>query len=375
MKVIRYTIFDSDQFGNGAKKRTAQIGEILENSTIQCLVLKKDDNLNIRVRDIFKCFINVSLQISSIIPISYFKGIKRLLRAVRNYISAKEQLSHPFLDNINVLLWECTRNENFFVPILAKKLNKKVVAITHNLESLVPNQISTISFQKAPLWFEEEIKMLSKCNMVFCISKEETYILNLFNINAFYLPYYPTKTIEDRLLLIRSKRIHKTYQNNRKKIIMVGSADNQPTILGMINRIQFFSNFEGDEFEFLVAGFNTELLNDFVPKSNKKYILGTLDLAKLEDLLVETDYILIHQPPTSGALTRIPEMLIAGIPIILNFPSARDFFNMDGIYIYENDENFLELLRSDIQKIPDLPIKPGKEIKQFIQKIKSFEVC
>jgi hypothetical protein len=68
-------------------------------------------------------------------------------------------------------------------------------------------------------------------------------------------------------------------------------------------------------------------------------------------------------------------MLIAGIPIILNFPSARDFFNMDGIYIYENDENFLELLRSDIKKIPVLPIKPEKEIKQFIQKIRSFEVC
>ena len=107
------------------------------------------------------------------------------------------------------------------MPLLAKKYGKTIIAMPHNLESLVPEQISTISLKKTPLWFNEEIKYLSFCDLVFCISKEDTCLLNLFGISAFYLPYYPTKKAEGVLLKVREKRTKENRKNELKTDVVL----------------------------------------------------------------------------------------------------------------------------------------------------------
>jgi hypothetical protein len=97
--------------------------------------------------------------------------------------------------------------------------------------------------------------------------------------------------------------------------------------------------------------------------------LGSIGDDQLEKLLLEVDMILIHQPPTTGALTKIPEMLIAGIPVLANFSSARNYYNTNGLFIYDNDITFYEILNSYKVSIPDLPEKPIIEKQLFINKV------
>ena len=61
-------------------------------------------------------------------------------------------------------------------------------------------------------------------------------------------------------------------------------------------------------------------------------------------MLIEVDGIIIYQPPTTGALTRIPEMLLAGIPVYANFDAARNYFNVDGVIQYHSFEELLNVL-------------------------------
>ena len=375
MKIYRYTEFKSNPFGHGAEKRTAQISEILREAGYDFEIIKRNDINKINPSRIILKSLSHFIFIQKILNFNTFKNLRIILRFVYRSIITEVFFSKIFNENNKLLIWEFTRSDCFFIPGLARKMKLYTIGIPHNIESLVPNQCSSISGKKSPDWFNEEIKYLSFCDLVFCISKEDTNLLSLFGINAFYLPYYPVLEVERALFKIRKKRTEKINENKRRKILMLGSADNQPTRLGMIDRISFFNRSKGIDFKILIAGFNTEILSELVEESSEIRILGTLNSEELDSLLIEVDYILIHQPPTSGSLTRIPEMLIAGLPVILNFTSARNYFNMDGIYTYNCDEELLELLKSDLKKIPDLPVKPEKEVKIFKQKIRSINLC
>ena len=365
-------MFDSDAAGNGAEKRTAQIGEILKKAGIEYVIINKTSNIKISLFYVLLNAIPTFIILKKSIPLSRFKGIKCILRHVREYLITKKNL-HPVLNSESkVFLWECTRSENFFIPLLAKRYGKHLISLPHNLESLVPNQSSSISLKKSPNWFDEEISYLSKCDMSFCISREETLLLKLFGIGSFYLPYYPTEEIVQYLLKIREKRAEKFPENNsKKKILMIGSANNQPTRIGMIDRINFFKEKNIKNIYLVVAGFYTETLFNVTELPDNIIILGSLNNEELEEELINSDAILIHQPASTGALTRIPEMLIAGIPVILNIESARSYYNISGLHIYENDNILLNLLRINSFLIPILPERPIVEEQVFINIIKN----
>ena len=363
---IRYTNFNSDSNGNGAEKRTAQIGEILREANLSYNFLRKTDNsfnLKIQFKNIFN-FI-------SIYNITEYSSLRRFIHHLLSYLKTIAFLKTPLESATNIFIWECTRSENYFIPDLVKGYGKKVIAIPHNLESLVPNQISSISFKKAPDWYKEEISYLSKCNFVFCISQEETWLLKLFGINAFYLPYYPTDSTIDLLKEIRNKRITKQKTGVKRKILMFGSADNQPTKIGILDRIKVLQKFAFENIQFIIAGFNTHLLSTYIEPSDNIILFGTLEKEQLINLLTEVDALLIHQPPTTGALVKIPEMLFAGIPIIANSNSVRSFF-YNGIFLYDDDETFLNILLNQDLTIPPIPEKPTEQIDLFIRVINSL---
>jgi hypothetical protein len=373
MKIIRYTIFDSSINGNGANKRTAQITEILENSGIESLFIKKDETIKINLFHVLLKAVPVLRMITRALSISHFKNIKSVLRGVRNYLRTEQNLLQALRSDAGILLWECTRSENFFVPQLARKYGKHIISLPHNIESLVPNQSSSVSLKYSPEWFDEEISYLSKCDMSFCVSKEETLLLKLFGISSLYFPFYPTAESEQYFLNIRGKRLSRPPNKGRtRKLLMLGTANNQPTKMGMIDRIRFFTLNKPENISLQVAGFYTETLSADITIPENINILGTLNKHELETLLADIDAILIHQPATTGTLSRIPEMLIAGIPLILNFESARNNYGSDGLYLYENDEQFTKLLMTESFKMPELPKKPIEQEKQFIQYLRQL---
>jgi hypothetical protein len=82
----------------------------------------------------------------------------------------------------------------------------------------------------------------------------------------------------------------------------------------------------------MLAGYGTEALAGDAPPRVR--VLGGQSWEALTDLLAGAAALWVHQAPMSGALTRIPEALIAGVPVVANGWGARGHAAMDGLSVY-----------------------------------------
>jgi len=361
MKPLYHTIYPANPWGHGGEKRTAQLAEILSDNKIECIYPKYEDKWSIA------SIVKIIITIGGIFGFFRLKSIRSFLKFLISFATQISSLDKFIQQEGKLLIWESTKDIYYYLPNWAKKNNKKVIALPHNLESLVPAQKSMLTGKLSPNGFEFEINVLKRCDAVFAISREETLMLKLFGINAFYLPYYPTREVEQYLLSIRKMR-EKRAENQKKQILLMGSAMNPPTRLGMESRIRFFEKNKTENTVLRVGGFGTELLRSKITDFTQINMLGELSKEQLETELINSDALLIHQPPTTGALTRIIEMLIAGIPVLVNDDSARSYWGCDGLIVYENDEQLIDFLSRDFV-LPGLPTKPNYNL--FIETVKS----
>ena len=246
----------------------------------------------------------------------------------------------------------------YFSP-LVKKLKRcgiRIVAMCHNIESLSYGQVND-RFQR--FLFNKELDMLSLCDVVMVSSREETVMLTNLGINAFFFPYYPADKILHQLYNIRESR-----KNSKKKdILLLGSVGNKPTRLGMTNVITIWkkNNFSQTCGKLLVAGWGTESLRD-IAYGNGIELLGPLTHDELKGLLKNIRACLCYQDKGAGALTRIYDMLIAGIPVLSNTHAARSYYNLNGVIQFSSFNKFQKALgevdfiegKIPIPKPPDL---------------------
>lgn len=369
-KIIRFTTFNSNPNGNGGDKRTSQITELLSSKNIESHFLPSGIG---EAKNLIDCLQKWLKSITYFFWVAIF--IKRPLhfrttfRTIRMVTRQKEVFNILNAENHEFVLWESTKTEfSFVVPLFIKK-GYRIVAIPHNIESLVPFQYSVLTKEKSPDWFNSEISLLKKCDFIFAISKEDTLLLNLFGVKAYYLPYFPTDEIFNNLIRIREIRCQKTERKKRKKkVLLLGSAVNPITRDGMINRIDFFKNWDQNSFEIIIAGYETGQLKKLCEGKDIIQFLGELNNNELNELLNEVDVMLVHQSFTSGALTRIIEMLIAGIPVCANFASARDYYGANGVHVYSNDEQMIKYLHEDLP-VPLIPDKPIIEYEFFVNSL------
>lgn len=366
LEIVRYTFYKSDPFGHGGEKRSSQITQLLKECDINSIFIPKGYDKSIfRIR-FFKNFFLLAklyLKLSFIIntTFSFRKIFKQILWAASlNDIFAGE------LYNSKLFIYETSKLT--LAPLIPyyKKKGFRVIGMPHNLESLVPGSESELTKMRSPNWLFEEIRFLKFFDTVFAISKEETLFLLQCGIKAEYLPYFPVDEVFRYLQEIRGIRIKKagkTYGN--RKLLMLGSAINPPTFIGMKDRILFLGEKKLSNWDILVAGFGTNVLREYIIENERIKILGELSDEELSELLCEVDLVLIHQPPTAGSLTRIVELLISGVPVLVNFSGARDYYGTNGIYVYYDDEQMLEYLSYDKYAIPDIPMKPEREYKKF----------
>lgn len=369
--IYRFTIFKSDPFGNGADKRTAQISEILNEEGLKWNLIPSGFNsITFSYYYFKKCFRTILLFIKIIFIIKKPFHPLTLYRTICFVTQFKGVFSISGSSGNGIIFWESTKMEYSFVLPIFKKKGYKIIGLPHNIESLVPDQRSAITNKITPYWIIDEIRLLKECEVVFSISKEETLFLRQCGIKAEYLPYYPTKEVVDKLLATRKKRIEREIkQKTRKKILMIGSAVNPPTRLGMADRINFFKEANNIICDILVAGYGTESLKSMTGNLSNLIFLGEISNDFLFTLLTSIDAILIHQPPTSGALTRIIEFLIAGVPVLANFNSARDYYGRDGIYLYYDDEHLIKLINANLT-MPLCPSYPQFEVNKLRNKLK-----
>jgi hypothetical protein len=364
--VLRYSLFESKPFGHGGEKRSSQISELLEECNLNSIFIPKGyDKSKFTTRFYRNFFLLAKLYLKLFFIIKSPFSIKKTLKQIIWAAGLKDIFAGESY-NTKVFIYETSKlNLAPLIPYYKKK-GFLLIGIPHNIESLVPGLESELSGKKSPYWLLEEIRFLKEFDLVFAISKEETLLLQQCGVNAKYLPYYPVEKVFEYLKTIRGLRFKMTSHNNgKRKLLMLGTVVNPPTLIGMKDRISFFEKHKLGNWDILVAGFGTNVLEKYLTGKERIQIVGELSDQVLSALLCEVDLVLIHQPPTSGSLTRIIELLISGIPVLVNFSSARDCYGINGIYVYYNDEQMLEYLSYDNYLIPDVPMKPEREYKIF----------
>jgi glycosyltransferase involved in cell wall biosynthesis len=220
-------------------------------------------------------------------------------------------------------------DDPIYFPSLVRALHKRripAVAMCHNLEALSPHLVRK-GRQRGLL--DKEIGSLAGCDLVITISREETALLRSLDVNAVYFPYYPIREVLNRMLNVRSQRLKTT----KKDILLLGTALNAETRTAMLQVINAWKRQNGGahDHRLLVAGYHTERLRDEAGTDHGIDMLGSLTDDELDRRLSSVKACLCYQSSGGGALTRICEMLIAGVPVLANAHAARSYYNVKGI--------------------------------------------
>ncbi|AOW19501.1 glycosyltransferase [Urechidicola croceus] len=348
--IIRYTLFNDDEFGNGALKRTHQISTILSKVDREVVTVSKYPKLHLGKSVISR--LKIGRNYYSFFGIKMFNR-KKLVEKAIDIISWKQWLLELQKNEKKlIVVYELSYYADYSLIFACVQLGIKIIGLPHNLESLVYRQKSILSNKIAPNWFNEEIKLLGLFSEIYTISREEQWLLNLYNINANYLPYYPSKKVIKNCLKIRKLRT----STDKDFILSLGSASNPPTLEGFKELVSYYEESKIKE-DLVIAGFDTERLKEhftnFPPNIKLK---GSLNNSELELALVTCKAIIIYQKPSTGALTKIPELLLCGIPVICNNVTARTYFNLEGVTLFNSKNQLKTILKNKlvVSKMKDI---------------------
>ncbi|MGC8829557.1 MAG: hypothetical protein ACP5MG_08440 [Verrucomicrobiia bacterium] len=280
-----------------------------------------------------------------------------------NYYRYKKHLNN-YSDG-KILIIENTRPSNLISFYYGRSHSYKIIAIPQNIECF---EYSTKNIENPIISFsrlKSEIKALKKAEAAFCISKEEAWFLSFYGIKSYFLPYYPPPDIVKGMRSIRQMRIS---NNKQDGFLIMGSVTNPYTKAGIVELLNLFENETNNlSYNIHVVGNGTEqFINKY--KSRFMHFYGKVAQETLNKLLSEIKAMIIYQPFGAGALTRIPEMLMAGVPLITNFISSRSANHYDGIYVYYTAEQLLNLMHRDF-KCPNEPEYPELEVQTFLNLI------
>ncbi|WP_156921487.1 hypothetical protein [Desulfovibrio inopinatus] len=204
--------------------------------------------------------------------------------------------------------------------------------VLHNMESMA--RIPKDTQQQFSI-FHEEIAAISQSKLCVTISREETWLLENMGINCFYYPYYPTKSLEDWLSAVRSAR----NQSEKKYIVSLGTAFNPPTYEGMCELATMWDSVNrGKEF-LIIAGFGASLIKQIDANFESIYIANNVSEDEMFTILTECKACIIHQHSGAGALTKIPELLLAGVPVIASHHAARSYYDQSSLFMYDTLED------------------------------------
>lgn len=329
--------------GHGGSRRTVQVIELLKNANLELALLErkilktKRDRYLTGIRSVLdprtvKFIVQHQLNIRSSFQSLAFCGFQR--QVYHNEL--KRHSGSP------LLLWETTKN--YVAPYVAKELGYRVIALPHNIEALIPRQDCCETL-------ETEIQSLLAADAVFCIAREEEWLLKARGVNAFYLPYYPPDTVLENLAKVRQARTN----TPKARFLILGTANNTPTLEGMIEQLEWLKQIASDvSFEVDIAGYGTEQLKPYCDRENFT-VHGSVETEVLNGFLTSAKAVLVHQKAGVGALTRIPEMIIAGIPVIASSNACRSAFEYAGVYCYEDQSELAQWLDRSLPMPEELP--------------------
>ncbi len=340
VNLLRWSAFVGNG-ANGGYHRSSQIFEILNTNHLHIIDLWE----NKTPQSVKKYVQNITYYISKFgtRDFRFMQGLKYASLAVEQWSNNKNAVDCKN----NLLLWEMTRS-----AAMARFAHRKkfpIIALPHNIESFVLYRNTPLMHKQLLSRLSKEVESLKLASAVFCISSEEQWLLQSLNIQSRYLPYYPPKYVRTNLLNIRHNRLH---SNQDETLLVLGSAVNPPTEEGMREIIKYLTLLKSKA---VVCGSGTERLKN----ASNEYITirGTVAEQELNHYMTTCRASVVHQRKGSGALTRIPELLMAGIPVIANTIAARSTSHLKGIFQYDTLEGFESILKLMLP-VPPVPDKP-----------------
>lgn len=347
--ILRLTQFPPDPNGHGACRRTLQLQEMCEEAGFDV--------------------VDISL---SPAPVS---RLARYLRSSRWYGLGKRPISHlhygPGLvgaydyalrqafsqfEGARVVIWERTFDR--LLPAIAREYSYRVIALPHNLETLCLPKSDAI--QGVAPEFNDEVARLGEADACFTIAREEQWLLANFGVPSTYLPYFPPTEVAVPLRRIRAAR---SLVPPSGQVLVLGNALHPPTAEGMTVAIRELKATLPKGSRIVVAGFGSEALRELT-NSPAIEIRGWSSPTALEALLIETSVFMANQTRGAGALTRIPEALLAGIPVLANAVAARSAQDLPGVYVYQTTAELESLLRNGLPTPPE-PMRPASATTRF----------
>lgn len=346
--------FADSTSGHGGNHRTAQIGAILEDAGLRYQVVDGASGFS-RARV-------ARLALARALRTGHVRfGRKAIGVAGRDWAT----LSELARDKVppGLVLWESTSRLDLARRLLG--FGHRLIALPHNIESLVPDGRSR---RRMRLDFDRELEVFGACDAVFTISHHEAWLLRVHGIDARCLAYRSPPALRERLERIRAGRRTRPVAAGRH--LVVGSCSNPPTRAGAQALLELLEEIPREacgDVEFVGSG--TETLDVGAAMSNVR-LAGRIDDRELDEMRMRCTSLLVHQPPTSGILTRVHEALHAGIPVIANEDAARGWESVEGVHVYASAGELEELLRV-VLPMPPVPDNRGTVQRAFVARLQT----
>lgn len=260
----------------------------------------------------------------------------------------------------------------YIAYIAAKEAGIKVIVFIHNIETMVSTyEYDFFTKKRFPFSVVREIEFLRYADLIYCISREEQWLIKAFNINSVYLPYLPPSDKYEYFKGVRVKRLSINSIKPYKEFIIIGTIHYLPTLNSIhkqLDELDILSD-KLNNIKVVLVGYGLEKFKiEYESKYSFLTVEGTVTPERLEELLMIVDAGLVYQDEGVGALTKIPELLLAGVPIIANFHAARSAHHYSGMYVYDTIEELYEYLYID-KVVPEIP-----EYKSVLMKKISDEI-
>ena len=338
-----------DWTGHGGDHRSLQIAEILERAGLSVRVPGEDSPTTLLERHLRGLALwsagshPIHHQAGDRVSICGRQAVSNRGRIAKRYLAALSEPPRP-----RALLWECAFST--IGPALARRAGCPVIAVPENVYTLERGFRDSWRGHRGLAALRRELDFLGDCAAVFCISREEQWLLRLQGIDAGFLPYFPPVRLEEFLLDVRRHRS----PGGERRFLLLGSAFHPPT---------------GDSLEALLrasppcraprtsastwratarsASAARRLLENV-------FLHGTVGQEQLRELLVAATAAIVYQRPSVGVLVKIPELLLAGVPVIANVDASRSTWSLPGIVHYESLADLDEVIRGPFPEPPVL---------------------
>lgn len=189
---------------------------------------------------------------------------------------------------------------------------------------------------QAALAFAYEFRVLARCDYRFFISKVETGLVGGLGAPSHYYPYLPVGEIRNALEKTRAQRASSPAEKGL--FLLLGTTGHTTTrhafewFLANIRQRGLPSGAR-----VVVCGQGTESLLPAGAALPHVELRGWVSQEELESLLQRVDAVLIPHTTGFGALTRLPEMALAGIPTIVSDHAGQAIDLPPGVVVVSND--------------------------------------